>query len=383
MVLAGQVWSGAEGYRRDAALPTIHYVGREWTWPKRGQRFVRWARWLTLRRLARSVERVAREEACDAIVSIFPNEFYLYAGYEAARRLKLPYYPYFHNTYLENRRGLPLRFARWLERRVFEDAPVVFVMSEGMKEYYEPRYPGVQFEPLVHTFNEPIPDFASPPAPGSPIGLAFIGNLNESNVDAARRMAQMVNQREDCRLTTYSGTPDWYFAKTGVCGSRIKHTRVAYDEVTQALRSHDILLFPHGFTGGTSEAEYATIFPTRTIASLLAARPILAHTPPGSFLTRWLRNHDCAEIVDTPDVQALSAALDRLRDGAARREELVRNALVAVRQFHAPAVAANLRRILAETGGPRIDGGRPEPSSAKRTVAPELPAATGARSRDG
>ena len=229
---------------------------------------------------------------------------------------------------------------------MFESTPAALVISEGMKEHYVARYPGVRFEVLVHSFNEPIPDFAPPPTPGSPLRLATLGNLNDSNVDAARRIAQLVNEREDCFLTTYSGTTDWFFAKAGICGQRITHSRVPYDDVTAALRSHDILLLPHGFAGGLSEAEYATIFPTRTIFNLLAGRPILAHMPAHSFLTRWLRQHDCAEVVDRPHVHALSAALDRLRSDTTRREQLVRNSLGAVEQFHAPVVAAKLRQLL-------------------------------------
>ena len=363
MVLAGQVWAGFGDYQRDPALPRVDYVNQEWTWPKRGQKYVRWTRWLTLPRITRKLVQIARQEKCGAIVGVFPNEFFLYAAYRAAQRLKLPLYPYFHNTYRENRTGIARRFADWLEPRVFQAAPVVFVMSEGMQQHYQPIYPQVRFEPLVHTFDESIPEFAPPPPPHSPLRLAFMGSLNESNVDAARRFADVVNSRSDCVLTTYSGIPDWMFAKVGVCGPRIEHTCVPYDQVTTALRSHDILLFPHGLTGGLSEIEYETIFPTRTIPSLLSGRPIVAHSPPNSFLTRWLRQRDCAEIVEQPDPAALSAAIDRLRDDPARRETLVRNALAAVRQFQGTVVAAEFRRILAETIPTQ---GAPPPASEAR-----------------
>ena len=349
MVLAGQAWSGVDSYRRDPNLPRIQLLDKEWTWPKRGRRYVHWARWLTLPRIASRLARIARDERCEAIIGVFPSEFYLYAAFLAAKRLKLPLYPYFHNTYRESRTGIAQRFAEWLEPRVFRSARAVFVMSEGMQTHYQPLYPGVRFEPLVHSFSEPLPDFAPAPEPGSPVRLAFMGNLNESNVDATRRLADLVNQRDDCLMTTYSGTPDWFFAKVGASGPRITHTRVAYEQVTSALQSHDILLLPHGFQGATSQLEYDTIFPTRTISYLISNRPILAHAPPDCFLTRWLRKHDCAEIVDVRDTAQVAAALDRLRNDSRRREQLVRNALQAARQFHGPVVAARLRQVMAET----------------------------------
>lgn len=364
MVLAGQRWQGADSYRRDPQLPEIHHLIREMTWPKRGQRYVRWLRWGKLPLIVRHLTRIARRENVGSILGIFPNEFFLYAAYLTAERLRIPFYPYFHNTYLENRQGVAKRFAAWLEKRVFQAASVVFVMSEGMQEHYEKLYPGIRFEPLVHSFNEVIPEFAPPPLPRAPLRLAFMGNLNESNIDAAQRLAQVVNGRADFLMTTYSGTPDWFFAKVGVCGERITHTSVDADQVTTALRSHDILLFPHGLTGGLSQVEYDTIFPTRTIPSLLSGRPIVAHVPANCFLTRWLRARDCAEIVDQPDCAAIERAIDCLRSDAQRREVLVRNALAAVRPFQGTVVAGNLRRILAETGG-----GAFAPSSTQDPVA--------------
>ena len=63
-----------------------------------------------------------------------------------------------------------------------------------MREHYEPLYPNLRFESIVHTFNEPIPDFAPPPAPSTPLSLAFQGNLNESNIDATCRLAEIVHR---------------------------------------------------------------------------------------------------------------------------------------------------------------------------------------------
>ena len=33
-------------------------------------------------------------------------------------------------------------------------------MSDGMKAHYEPIYPHVRFESLVHSFSEPVPQFS-------------------------------------------------------------------------------------------------------------------------------------------------------------------------------------------------------------------------------
>ena len=56
--------------------------------------------------------------------------------------------------------------------------------------------------------------------------------------------------------------------------------------------------------------------------NLLAMRPIVAHSPPNCNFTRWLKEHDCAEVIDQPDSAALEQAIERVRHDAARRETL-------------------------------------------------------------
>jgi hypothetical protein len=233
-----------------------------------------------------------------------------------------------------------------LQPRVFSAAETVFVVSEGLKQFYEPLYPTTDFVPLVHSFNEPLQEAPAPRELHSPLRLAFVGNLNDSNIDAMRRLAEVANRRSNCCLTIYSGTPEWFFQKVGIAGERFAFRQVPFDQLTADLRQHDILMLPHGFSGGLSEAEYRTIFPTRAISCLMVGRPILAHSPPDSYLTRWLREHDCAEIVDIPSTSKLEEALERLAADFARRQVLVHNALVAVRQFEAPRVAATLRNFV-------------------------------------
>jgi glycosyltransferase involved in cell wall biosynthesis len=111
----------------------------------------------------------------------------------------------------------------------------------------------------------------------------------------------------------------------------------------RTLSEADIVVLAHGFTGTLSREEYATIFPTRTIESLTCGRPLLAHAPADCYLTRFLREQDCALVVDVPEIPALLAAIERLRNDDALRARLVRNALQAAEKFRASRVAATLR----------------------------------------
>ena len=101
----------------------------------------------------------------------------------------------------------------------------------------------------------------------------------------------------------------------------------------------------------------ANAIPTRTIEYLLCGRPILAHAPADWYLTRFLKQHDCALLVTEPSVSALLQAVEQLRADQALRARLVRNALRAAKMFDARRVARILRSHLGLTDhSARLEG---------------------------
>jgi glycosyltransferase involved in cell wall biosynthesis len=293
--------------------------------------------------------RLVRRHRVESILVVFPDEEFLLVAYLCARIARRRLVAYFHNTYLEDRHGLYKVFARWLQTRIFASADHVFVMSEGMSELYREYYPNLKQTPLVHSFNDPIPTCAVPQAVGSPMKVVLSGNVNASCVDAATRLGEAVASCPDTRLTIYSGTDRNHLKSIGLLRDGAECFMVSREELLPRLGEADFLILPHGFTGSRSQEEYRTIFPTKTIEYLISGRPILAHSPPDCFLTRFLRTNECALIVDKPDVHALREAMERLRTDYPLRRRLVENALKTARQFQAAEVAAELRRWI----GPR------------------------------
>jgi glycosyltransferase involved in cell wall biosynthesis len=294
--------------------------------------------------------KIAREEACQVIVATYPNDIMLCAAYMAAKTLGLPLIPYFHNTYLEymaEKGGVDYAVSRVLQPRVFKRAKVVCVISEGMRESLCGRYPEVRFEVLPHSFS------GEPPVPvaqrriAGRVRVAFLGTLSEANWDAMGRVASAVSAPEtNCELTICSATPNDVFRRCGFADARVIYRRPSDRELISVLRQHDILLLPHGFSGTWPSIEYRTIFPTRTIPYLLSGRPILAHAPPDCFLSKWLRERKCADVVDVRSSDAVRVALQRLAADVDRRTEMARNGLLAVESFRAETVGAKLRKVV-------------------------------------
>lgn len=349
MIVVGASWPGKPP-PNDPQIPKVYRVGSAWRWPQRGSAYLRWMRWFTLPILMLRLWWLRRRNNCRWLVVVFPDHFFLFAGYLLAILTRTPLYPYFHNSYEDNQQDLKLRFARWLEPRVIRRAEIVFVMSEGLRRHFQAKYPHQRFVPLLHTFHGEVPDVGDVPPARTPLRIALLGTLNHSNNDAIRRFYEAIKDDDTCQMTIFSGTtPAWAYARRGIDGPHVTVTTAAPDDVGHRLAQHDVLYLPHGLQGGLSAVEYATIFPTRTISYLISGRPILAHAPTGSFLAEFLRQHDCAELVCDPDVDALRAALERLRSDDRRRRQLVENALLAARPFQGRLVAGGLRRMLLET----------------------------------
>jgi glycosyltransferase involved in cell wall biosynthesis len=350
MVVAGErPWGRpAVAWRDD--WPELVYVIMGWP---RGLRGTRWWRWLQFPVLLLRCLLLVWKHRCTTVLVVFPKEDFLLAGYLTALCSGTKLVPYFHNTYVENRTGASLRFARWLQRRVFARAACVFVMSEGMVDLYRERYPGLACAALPHAFNEAFPaaDAVAPPPPAAsrtPFRFFISGSVNESCRDAIVRACAAIAQVTDATLTLLSGTPEAYLRQLGILRDGVRRETVSRDDVIARLGQADVVVLAHGFEGQLADEEYRTIFPTKTIEYLICGRPILAHAPADCYLTRFLVEHDCALVVTEPTTGALLAAIARLRTDAALRARLVRNAFEAARVFRAPRVAAILRTTLQE-----------------------------------
>lgn len=343
LVLAGERPIGAPRVTWREEWPELAYIALGWPKSWRG---ARWWRRLQLPIMLLRCVYLSIRSRCNVVVAVFPKEEHLLVGYLTAVLTHVPFIPYFHNTWLENRSGFALKVAEFLQWRVFKKAEHVFLMTDSMVELFRERYPDLQCSPLVHSFNGGLPVFSPPPTPNSPLRITISGSIGEACRDATVRICEAIFQTDDVELTFLTATPRSDLAKLGFLRDGVRYETVPADQVVEKLRESDIVVLPHGFTGGYSPEEYQTIFPTKTIEYLICGRPILAHSPSGCFLTSFLKQNDCALVIEEPSPAQIQIAIDTLRSDAALRTRLVRNALKAAEQFYAPRVAVTFRSQL-------------------------------------
>lgn len=352
MVVLGSRRVFTKKYNRSYSFnsPRVYYQFGEVNYKGKGDRFLVPFRYILFPFLILRIIRLYRKEGCNHILANFPDIFFCYAAYLASVLLGADYSTYFHNTYLENRpQGHRGYFARKWQPKIFNRSKNIFVMSEGMRNFFAKLYPSKSnFITLPHTHNY-RPEARKTRCIGNPVKFVLIGNFNESNIDATRRVIDALKNKPSYKFFFYTHVPDILLKSRGLDISAIKNMGfVDESELIEEIRKYDIAILTHGFTGGYSEVEYQTIFPTRTIPLLLSGLPLFVHSPNNSFLSDYIRDKDCAELVVESQYSSIQRSIDILINSSTRQEQIVKNALEAAKEFDGLRIASCLRSQIKE-----------------------------------
>ena len=274
----------------------------------------------------------------------FPDEFHLIAATLAAKKLSIPIYPYFHNLYYENKYGFSAIIAKLLQKNLFAQAPWVYLISDGLLKELSPLYPQIDFRVLTHTtIIDEIRTNHNKPAKQK-IQITFLGNINNSNIDAMSFMLNTLEQRDDVVINLITPTSKHILNKAKLLKNNVTiHSNYSDEEVSQKLRASNLLLLPHGFTGALSDGEYRSIFPTKTIQYLLSGSPILALLPHNCYLQDFLSKNQCAFCVTNKNEQEIFSILSHVKNNSKEIERITNNARKTVQIFSENKVLGKLK----------------------------------------
>jgi len=352
IVLGSRQWMQNTYVNRPKGITKFKYFFSELYFFGRGYRYFIWFRKWRFQPLIKKIKQLISKEKITHVIGVYPNPFYCHAACIAAREMNIPFSSYFHNTYIENI-AITDPQAPAIQEEIFRNSTHVFVMSKGMQHFYEEKYNLKKFVPLVHTFDE-FPDESTltgiPKENKTHYKLVAIGNFNESNLDATRRLIEAIKDNPKYSLSLYTHVPKVLLRNRGIDVEAIDYQGfVSPDEVHQKLQDYDICVLTHGFSGGYGAVEYKTIFPTRTIPFLLAGKPIFAHSPKGSFLNDFILENKCAALVDKKDTNAIIEGLEKIANNTAYQMELVQASKQTAELFYGKKVVQKLKDTLRNT----------------------------------
>jgi hypothetical protein len=322
----------------------IHYINPYPINLKRGKSFFRWQRWFLLPLLVNKIISLVKKEKCNSIMCFYPDELYLLASSLAAKKLSIPIYPYFHNLYYENKNGLSALVAKSIQKKIFYQSPFVYLISEGLLSELSPKYPRIDFRVLTHaTIIDEISTNHNKSVKQK-IQVTFLGNINNSNIDAMSFLLNTLEQREDVVINLITATSKHVLKKENLLKNNvIIQSNFSDVEVIQKLRISNLLLLPHGLTGALCEAEYRSIFPTKTIQYLLSGSPILALLPHSCYLQDFLSKNQCAFCITNKNEQEIFSILNHVKKNSNEIERITNNAKKTVQIFSENKVLGTLK----------------------------------------
>lgn len=329
--------------------PRLYFQGRLWrrTEPFRG------AASLTLQvfHRARKITRILRSEGCQALIACTGELIDMPAGYLAARRLGIRFFPYLFDDYVSQWTNPQRRlFAKLAAPWIMRGSTGVIAPNEFLAEVYHVRY---KIEPLVIHNAVDLPE--GPPGLEGPwphgpgrVRILYTGAIYDAHYDAFRNLAAALQilKRDDVRLHLYTGCPPKTLDEKGITGKVVVHEHVPMEEAVKLQQTADMLFLPLAFQSPYPEI-IKTSAPGKMGEYLASGRPIVAHVPQDSFVAWYLRKHECGLVVTAPDVGELAAGVATLCDNPQLRSRLVNNALARARtDFGVPAARTKLLEAL-------------------------------------
>lgn len=257
-----------------------------------------------------------------------------------------------------------------IERMAISMASHVFVMSEPLQEHYREKY-GIKSILLPHPIDLSFYNSSCNvekgelKQSGELLKIVFTGMIYESQLDAILNLVNVVNELPNVELHIYTPRTEPKLRWMGISGHHvIFHGRVSHKEIPAIQQNADILFLPMAFNSvyphmikkipsrklredlAAERQVIKTASPSKLPEYLAAGRPILIHAPSYSYVAWYGKTHQCAEVVDNQDLEALRSAVLRLWNDKNYCDLLVTNARKAVEQHDFAKVSKKLQQCL-------------------------------------
>ncbi|KER09756.1 MAG: hypothetical protein HY22_09205 [[Candidatus Thermochlorobacteriaceae] bacterium GBChlB] len=207
----------------------------------------------------------------------------------------------------------------------------VFVISYQMREFYKERF-GVISEVLfgpADPYDSPVYELTE----SEEIKLCYFGALWGWQSDAIERMVPHL-KKNAAKLDIYS------FQKISEkmrCEEVSQKSPVEATQVQRLMRTYDAVIIPISFDDSCrnlSELNYST----KMSECLAAGVPVLAIGPPYAGMIRFLRERDCAIIIDDPSNESQWESLKKIKEYSFRKKILDNALLVSQRETSVSAM---------------------------------------------
>ena len=308
---------------------------------------------LAVPHIQRAAETIIREKRIEAVLTVAQDLFFL-AAVGAARNVGVPCVAVVHDDWVScigRHMFVPRAAAPRLFRRTLQRASRVYAVSAGVQDWLAQDFGVASQVQLPAT--EAHDEVSTRARSENPFRIAYTGSLTAGPMVT---MGLLVNvllhdfAGHSWQLNLY-GAFEQTARDRGWADPRIRaHGWSTQEQVRAALRDSDLVYLPMGFDP-ESRLFSVRSFPSKFADYLASGRPALVCAPPEASVSRYIREHACAELVEEPSPQRLADALRTLMYNPERRQSLASRGLEKFRAYHDIRVqqqefVADLQRLI-------------------------------------
>ncbi len=304
--------------------------------------------------IVRHGRKIIKDEEIELLFAYSDHGPALISTYLLHRITKKPFYVHFYDMYYKNKFPWFYKLAAYfIEPRIFKSADKIFVICEGLGEYYKGRY---HREVTVIHNSIPIDRSKKPqfhPAHGGPYKIAYTGTIAWPQAGAIKNLIRAVEGIREHEIILYLYTPHSkeYLAGLGISPSeKVIFAAGLPQEMPAIQRSVDIL-----FVGLSFGTKYPLLIntssPGKTYEYMISGTPLLVHAPKESWIASYAREHDFACVVDEDSVDALKRGILKLVENKDFAKSIISNAWeTALLNHDADRTSAVLQRFFFVQG---------------------------------
>ena len=305
-----------------------------------------------LKKRIRCYQKIFRKYGCKRVIACTADLFEPYAVFNACRQFNIPFYFYiFDDFILQWTDRFDLKFVMKYGPLVIRNADKVIVANECLEYEYKKRY-GIESE-VIHNPVD-IECYSSQydvKILNSEIKILYTGDVGEAHYDAFRNLIAALEQfgNPNIQIHIYTGRRKARLLKERITGPFVVlHPHQHITSIPQIQQSADILFLPLAFHSKYPEFIINSASPGKMGEFLAAGRPILVHAPPGSFVSWYFKKNGCGLVVDSPDVENLVSAIQKLISDEELRKKISSAAReAALRDFNAESIRAQFKEIVS------------------------------------
>ena len=304
-----------------------------------------------LQKRAADYVKIFKQTGCQKAIACTANLFEPYAVFLACKTINIPFYFYIFDDYiLQWTNPSELKFVKETGNLLIKNAKIVVVANECLKKEYNLRY-NIESEVIHNPVNLADYTFSQNyELTKSNIRIVYTGDVGEAHYDAFRDLIFALEQlhREDVEFHIYTSRRKARLLKEGIGGPFVvlhPHQNIA--SIPEIQQSADILFLPLAFHSKYPDFIINSASPGKMGELLAAGRPILVHAPSKSYVTWYFKKNKCGIVVDSPHVEELANAIQKLVIDENLRRTLSEAARKSARQdFNLDSIRSHFKKII-------------------------------------